>query len=74
MHKLIQAILNSDERKTLEHLVAKLRDNGKRYFLRNEILQTFTELCGQSSQPNQAYHSSLLFTASLKGGPEWAFR
>ncbi|MEA5477087.1 sucrose synthase [Pseudanabaena galeata UHCC 0370] len=60
MHKLIQAILNSDERKTLEQLVANLRGNGKCYFLRNEILQTFTELCGQSSEPTQAYHSSSL--------------
>lgn len=60
MHKLIQEILNSDERKALEQLVAKLRGNGKRYFLRNEILQTFAELGEQSPQPIQAYHSSSL--------------
>ncbi|MEA5486828.1 MULTISPECIES: sucrose synthase [Pseudanabaena] len=60
MHKLIQAILNSDERNTLEQLVTNLRDNGKRYFLRNEILQTFTELCQQLPQHTQAYHSSSL--------------
>jgi|JFJP01.1.fsa_nt_gi sucrose synthase len=60
MHKLIQEILNSDERNTLERLVANLRDNGKRYFLRNEILQTFTELCEHLPQPTQAYHSSSL--------------
>ncbi|NUN67192.1 sucrose synthase (plasmid) [Pseudanabaena biceps] len=60
MHKLIQAILNSDERNTLQQLVANLRGTGKRYFLRNEILQTFTELCEQLPQPIQGYHSSSL--------------
>ncbi|PZO37206.1 MAG: sucrose synthase [Pseudanabaena frigida] len=60
MHKLIQAILNSDERNTLQQLVTNLRGTGKRYFLRNEILQAFTELCEQLPQPIQAYHSSSL--------------
>ncbi|WP_103666268.1 sucrose synthase [Pseudanabaena sp. BC1403] len=60
MHKLIQAILDSDERNTLQQLVANLRGTGKRYFLRNEILQSFTELCEQLPQPIQTYHSSSL--------------
>ncbi|PZV18789.1 MAG: sucrose synthase [Pseudanabaena sp.] len=60
MHKLIQAILESDERNTLQQLVAYFRGTGKRYFLRNEILQSFTELCEQLAQPIQAYHSSSL--------------
>ena len=60
MHKLIQAILDSDERDTLQQLVANLHGTGKRYFLRNEILQAFTECCEQLPQPIQAYHSSSL--------------
>jgi sucrose synthase len=60
MHKLIQAILNSDEQNTLQQLVTNLRSTGKRYFLRNEIFQAFTELCEQLPQPIQAYHSSSL--------------
>ena len=60
MHKLIQAILDSDERNTLQQLVVNLRGTRKRYFLRNEILQAFTELCEQLPQPIQAYHSSSL--------------
>ena len=60
MHKLIQAILDSDERDTLQQLVANLHDTGKRYFLRNEILQAFTKCCEQLPQSIQTYHSSSL--------------
>jgi sucrose synthase len=60
MHKLIQAVLNSDEKKSLHQLVAILSTSGKRYFLRNEILQAFADYCRDLPPSGQAYHSSSL--------------
>jgi sucrose synthase len=60
MHKLIQAILNSDEKKDLHQLINILSTSGKHYFLRNEILQVFTDYCSHLLQPHHAYHSSSL--------------
>lgn len=60
MHKLIQAVLNSDEKQTLHQLIQTLSHSGKRYFLRNEILQAFTDDCDSRSLPGHAYHSSSL--------------
>ncbi|KGF71767.1 sucrose synthase [Neosynechococcus sphagnicola sy1] len=60
MHKLIQAVLNSDEKKALHQLIDTLSISGKRYFLRNEIQQTFAECCHHLSQFGYAYHSSSL--------------
>jgi sucrose synthase len=60
MHKLIQAVLNSDEKKALQQLVGTLSASGKRYFLRNEILQTFADYCHHLPQPGHVYHSSSL--------------
>jgi sucrose synthase len=60
MHKLIQAVLNSDEKKALHHLVETLSASGKRYFLRNEILQAFAGYYHHLPQPGRTYHSSSL--------------
>lgn len=60
MHKLIQAVLHSDEKKALHQLIDALSASGKRYFLRNEILQTFADYRSHLLQPGQAYHSSSL--------------
>ena len=60
MYKLIQAVLNSDDKKVLKQLVDTLSASGKRYFLRNEISQVFADYCNHRSQPSQAYHSSSL--------------
>ncbi len=60
MHKLIQAVLNSDEKKALHQLISILSASGKRYFLRNEILQTFADACDDLAQSGHAYHSSSL--------------
>ena len=60
MHTLIQAVLNSDEKKTLHQLVATLSASGKRYFLRNEILQAFADYCHHIPPPGYAHHSSSL--------------
>ncbi len=60
MYKLIQAVLNSDDKQVLQQLVNTLSASGNRYFLRNEILQAFTDYYHHLPQPSQAYHSSSL--------------
>jgi sucrose synthase len=55
MYKLIQAILDSNEQQSLRQLVDTLSASGNRYFLRNDILQAFTD-----HLDGQAYHSSSL--------------
>ncbi|WP_026735591.1 sucrose synthase [Fischerella sp. PCC 9605] len=60
MYELVQAVLNSDEKTALRHLVSELSCSGKRYFLRNEILQAFADYCHQSQKPAYFFHSSSL--------------
>ncbi len=55
MYKLIQAILDSDEKQALHQLVDTLRASKNHYFLRNDILQAFAD-----GSDGQAYHSSSL--------------
>ncbi|MCG6135619.1 MAG: sucrose synthase [Nostoc sp. LLA-1] len=58
MHDLLETVLNGDEKTTLHQLIDELSASGKRYFLRNEILQAFLDYCHQSHQPAYFYHSS----------------
>ncbi len=60
MHELVQAVFNSDEKTALRQLVSELNVSGKRYLLRNEILQAFADYCQQSQKPAYFYHSSSL--------------
>jgi sucrose synthase len=60
MYKLIQAVLNSDERMDLDRLINKLSHSGKRYFLRNEILQAFADDGGDQQQSGHSYRGSFL--------------
>ncbi|MEB3177610.1 MAG: sucrose synthase [Nostocaceae cyanobacterium] len=60
MHELLPSIFNSDEKTSLVQLLSALRATGKHYFLRNEILQTFSDYCQQSRKPAYFYHSSAL--------------
>ncbi|MDJ0706665.1 MAG: sucrose synthase [Leptolyngbyaceae cyanobacterium MO_188.B28] len=60
MHELLQAVLNSDEETSLHQLISELSASGKRYFLRNEILQTFEHYCTACQKPAYFYHSSSL--------------
>jgi sucrose synthase len=55
MYKLIQAILDSEERDALRQLIDTLSASDNRYFLRNDISQAFVNL-----PDGQAYHSSSL--------------
>jgi sucrose synthase len=60
MNNLIQAVLNSDEKNTLQALIAALNASEKQYFLRNEILQTFADCCHQLQKPAYFYRASSL--------------
>ncbi|MEH1797242.1 sucrose synthase [Nostoc sp.] len=58
MYELVQAVFNGDEKTALHQLISTLSASGKRYFLRNEILQAFADYCHQSQKPAYFYHSS----------------
>lgn len=60
MYELVQAILSSSEKTDLRQLISEFRTQEKRYFLRNEILQTFAAYCHQSQKPAYFFHSSSL--------------
>ncbi len=60
MHELVQTVVNSDEKTALRQLVYDLSASGKKYFLRNEILQAFADYCNQSQKPAYFFHSSSL--------------
>ncbi|MCF4970668.1 sucrose synthase [Nostoc sp. CMAA1605] len=59
MYELHQAILaNNEESTTLRQLIIALSALDRRYFLRNEILQTFAQHCKQFQKPTYFYYSS----------------
>ncbi|MBD2343144.1 sucrose synthase [Anabaena subtropica] len=59
MHELFHPILaNSEEKAALQQLIFALDGSGKRYFLRNEILHTFSKYCHQAQKPTYFYYSS----------------
>ncbi len=60
MEKLIHAIVTSDEKSLLRQMLDRLATTGKRYFLRNEILQAFADCSQFLPALGHAYHSSAL--------------
>lgn len=58
MYELVQAVFNGDEKTALCQLIYALNASGKRYFLRNEILQAFADYCDQSQKPAYFFYSS----------------
>lgn len=60
MHDLRETVLNGEEKTTLSQLIGELKTSGKRYFLRNEILQAFANHCQQYQKPAYFYHSSFI--------------
>jgi sucrose synthase len=60
MHELIQTVVTSQEQDELRQLIDRLRNSGKKYFLRNEVLQTFADYCEQTQKPTYFFHSSAL--------------
>ncbi len=62
MYELFQAVLTSEEKTALRQFLLILDNFEKCYFLRNEILQAFTNYCHESEKPTYFYHSSSLGT------------
>jgi sucrose synthase len=60
MYDLIETVLAQEEQGDLLQLVATLKRSGKQYFLRNEILQVFSDYCRQTQKPNYFFHTSAL--------------
>jgi sucrose synthase len=60
MSELIQAVVDSDEKSDLRSLVSELRQQEKRYLLRNDIINAFANYCTTYQKPEQFYHSSNL--------------
>ncbi len=60
MYKLIQTVLESDEKTDLHQLINALSRSGKQYFLRNEILQAFADNCRHPQQIGHPYNGSSL--------------
>lgn len=60
MHQLLQAVLTSNEKVDLRQVIDRFQASDKRYFLHNEILQTFAEYCQQAKKPAYFYRTSSL--------------
>lgn len=60
MSDLIQAVLESDEKSELRQFTSVLRSFGKRYLLRNEILQLFEEFYEQRKKQDSSRLEKLI--------------
>lgn len=60
MSELLQAVLDSEERSDLRSFISELRQQEKKYLLRNDILNVYTEYCSKSQKPEDYYTSSEL--------------
>ncbi|MCY7336095.1 MAG: sucrose synthase [Chamaesiphon sp.] len=60
MEKLIRAILTSDDKTAFQQLIDTLSRSGKRYFLRNEILQVVAAERTRQQQVGYSFHGSSL--------------
>jgi sucrose synthase len=61
MQQLIEAVLHDTEEQTaLQQIIDAMQTSEERYFLRNEILQTFADYCQQIHKPAYFFHSSSL--------------
>jgi sucrose synthase len=60
MTELLENVLNSDEKKDLQQLIADLRHQDKRYLLRNDILTAFSVYCTNYNKPEHFYNASHL--------------
>ncbi|MEG4215837.1 sucrose synthase [Microcoleus sp. Pol14C6] len=60
MSELFQAVIASDEKTELRQFVSDLRALGKKYLLRNDIVNAFAAYCTKYEKPEQFHQSSLL--------------
>jgi sucrose synthase len=60
MSELLQAVLDSEEKSDLRSLISELRQQEKKYLLRNDILNLYGEYCSKYEKPEQFYTASHL--------------
>ncbi|NEP13985.1 MAG: sucrose synthase [Symploca sp. SIO2C1] len=60
MLKLLQDVLDSDEKGELRQFFSQLRTSETKYLLRNDILTAFSEYCNNQQKPEYFYHYSQL--------------
>jgi sucrose synthase len=60
MSELLQAVLDSEEKSELRSLMSEIRQQEKKYLLRNDILNLFSEYCAKSEKPENFYKASNL--------------
>jgi sucrose synthase len=60
MSKLIENIVNSNEKTALRQFVSQLRASEKQYLLRNDILTAFSTYCRENQKPDDFFLSSNL--------------
>lgn len=60
MSELFQTVLDGDEKSDLRSLISELRQQEKRYLLRNDILNLYSEYCYKYQKPEEFSTSSHL--------------
>jgi sucrose synthase len=60
MSDLLQSVLESDEKTDLRQFLIELHRQEPRYFLRNDIVITFTNYCESQNKPSSFQHTSHL--------------
>ncbi|MBR8836596.1 MAG: sucrose synthase [Stigonema ocellatum SAG 48.90 = DSM 106950] len=60
MSELFHHVLDSDEKSDLRSLISELRQQEKRYLLRNDILSLYSEYCSKYQKPQEFSTSSNL--------------
>lgn len=58
--ELIQNVIDSEEKSDLRSFISELRHQDKRYLLRNDILNAYSEYCSKYQKPPEFYQSSNL--------------
>ncbi len=58
--ELIQNVIDSEEKSDLRSFISELRHQEKKYLLRNDILNAYSEYCSKYQKPPEFYQSSNL--------------
>lgn len=58
--ELIQNVIDSEEKSDLRSFISELRHQEKKYLLRNDILNVYSEYCSKYQKPPEFYQSSNL--------------
>jgi sucrose synthase len=60
MSELIQTLLDSEEKNDVRSFISELRQQDKKYLLRNDILNAYSEYCTKYEKGDKFYTASLL--------------